>query len=85
VFIINQSSKISELKGRLDTLANDNRLQDKVDKIQNESIRKLQQMKQEIEQEVEALRQEKVSTRLAGLEVQVKELQSILTPKKLWR
>jgi hypothetical protein len=103
VFIISQSSKLSELKGRLDTLESKKGLHEQVDKIQNEFIHKLQQratelhdstqtqlnhsarltveivqqweqVKLEIEQEMKALRQKRVSTRLAGLEVQIRWL-----------
>jgi Leucine-rich repeat (LRR) protein len=48
VFIINQSSKISELKGRLDTLESKKGLHEQVEKIQNESIQRLQQRATEL-------------------------------------
>ena len=41
--IINLSSKISKLEGRLEILTSDNRLREQVDRIQSESIQKLQQ------------------------------------------
>jgi len=123
--IVNLFSQIGELKGRLGVLESKKNLQEQVDKIHEESVRKLQQratelhdttyaqlahlttdiaqqqtqvessmqalnqqgmtlltevadklqrVKQEIEQEIEALRQEQVSTRLASLEVQVERL-----------
>ncbi len=41
--ITNLFSKISKLEGRLDTLGNETRLQEQVEKIQQESLRTLQQ------------------------------------------
>jgi phage regulator Rha-like protein len=48
VFIINQSSKISELKGRLDTLESKKGLHEQVAEIHRDSIHKLQQRATEL-------------------------------------
>lgn len=52
--IINLSSKISKLEGRLDTLASDNRLREQVDKIQDGSIQKLQQLATDLHHSTQA-------------------------------
>jgi internalin A len=52
--------------------------------VLTDRARQLVQQFQEIEQAVKTLRQEKVSTRLANLEVQLENIQSVISLRKLW-